>query len=160
MSFAPAVAFLSVDPASIRNDLKGEWIYQFSLIDGKEKQIPSDTHCPVYKMIFSECKDAKDMKINSPVVINMRKTNVLKDLKCRSYRDSSKLIDTFFPVLHFSKNDSVSGSMVLNYGNKLKSEYFIDKLSADTLVIYDGKVHTIENRKYHSVRHTYYRKKK
>jgi hypothetical protein len=151
-------SFTIGNPGPVRKKLKGAWTYSYSIANNERKRIPGDVHCPVYRMVFAACNDSTDMKkISSPVVHKMRKQNVLKDLKCTTYDSVGTKIDTYFPVLNFLRSDSLM--LVLDYGYKYKSEYYIDVLSADSMVLHDNRVYDFDGKSCYEVKHVYYRRK-
>ncbi len=135
-----------------KNDLLGVWIYGYSIYGDNNTSIMSiDRHCPTYKMIFSACDDSIELKKMPNYVKELRKSNILKNIKCQTFIDSLTKIDTYFPVI----TEKEIGFGVGNFGKKYKSSYNIKKLTLDTLIIYDGKRHKIKDKNYYSINHVY-----
>jgi hypothetical protein len=139
----------------LKIDLKGEWNYQYSLLDGQKTALQTGQHCPVYKMVFKECNDARDMNRLPHTVLEMRKGNTLENLCCRTYTDSLKLIDIYFPVVH-ARNDTLIE--ILEYGNRFKDEWYIVKLEFDTLMIRTTKCYPFNGKNCVTAKHVYVRK--
>ena len=144
--------------SEIRPDLKsslyGEWFYKGSLIKTAYKKVETDTNLPVERIVFKPCDDKVELK-NVPSVKKLRQNNVLKNLMCVTYNDQQQ-IDTYFPVMDAlnARNNDVH---IYNHGRKYKSEYYIYKLSKDTLIVYDDKTITVKKVSYTSVKHLYTR---
>lgn len=144
---------------NIQKNLMGKWIYQYSLIEGKHVKIETDIHCPTYKMVFGFCDD-NSITENMPVNIQeMRKINYLSDICCYTYNQKDEMIDSYAPVAQNLKDSLPPLAEIRNYGLKYMSEYFIDYLNNDTLIIYDDKNHLLNEKKYAFVRHVYLKSK-
>ncbi|MDJ1479936.1 hypothetical protein QNI16_05520 [Cytophagaceae bacterium YF14B1] len=139
---------------ALREDIIGEWVYQFSWIDTHKEKLNTDIHCPVYKIVFEKSNDGKKLSKLPQTVIKMRENNIFRNISSQTYNKNGHYIDTYYPTADILKNNIV---FVANYGMKYKSEYFIDYLKNDTLVIYDEKNYTINNRSYRLVKHVYVR---
>lgn len=151
------LAFLFLYFNGIEKKIIGNWEYQYSIIDNKPQKIEFDKVCPVQKMSFQKCNDQKDMQKMPEIVRNLRKNNLFKNISCKTY-NNGKLIENCFPVIRpFIKEKDTTYS-INSYGNRLKYDYYIEKLTNDTLVIYDERIHTIANKDNYKVKHIYIRK--
>lgn len=135
----------------IAQDIIGTWKYQYSEIDGQQKQITFNKHCPAYKMVFAKCNDAVALDSMPDYIIKMRENNILQNIKCITYDDEDSIIDTYYPVASEKGKDLG----IANFGLKYKSYYTIDYLSTDTLVVNDGKMYNFDDKEYSRVRHFY-----
>lgn len=151
------LVFLSFYFNGIEKKIIGNWEYQYSIIDNKPQKIEFDIICPVQKMSFQKCNDQKDIQKMPEIVRNLRKNNSFKNISCKTY-NNGKLIETYFPVVRRFEKEKDTTYIIDNYGNRLKSDYYIDKIANDTLIIYDGKVYNISGKKNYSVKHIYLRK--
>ena len=119
----------------IRKDLIGEWIYQFSEFEnGQKRKIDyfgrsPYSQTPVYKIIFSKCNDEVELKyFNNPIIKNLRKKDILKNIKFQTFSDNIKVIDTYYPGTYY---DSTTNHIGMDtYGLRYKYDeniYFINK---------------------------------
>jgi hypothetical protein len=143
---------------NIQKTILGEWNYKYSLINNTAVKIITEKHCPVDKMLFKKCLDKKELKGMPTFLINLRKKDIFENISCETFNDNIK-IDKYFPVVTrlVLRNDTTYN--VINYGIYHKSEYYIERLSNDTLVIFDDKDYSIEGVRYTAVKHIYTRKK-
>lgn len=153
IGFATLV-FLSFYFNGIEKKIIGNWEYQYSLIDNKPQKIEFDIVCPVQKMSFQKCNDQKDMQKMPEIVRNLRKNNSFKNISCKTY-NNGKLIENYFPVISPFIKEKDTTYIIDNYGNRLKSDYYIDKIANDTLIINDGKVYNISGKENYRVKHIY-----
>ena len=150
--------FQSFSPSKeISKDILGEWEYKYSLITNVQKKLETENHCPVERMVFKKCSDKKELTKMPKVVQKQRKSNLFKNISCQTY-NNGKMIDKYYPVANqvILKKDTIYS--IVNYGCKYKSEYYIQKLHNDTLIIYDDKNYTFKSKSYTTVRHIYSRK--
>lgn len=139
----------------LKGSLKGEWVYQFSLIDGEELQLAYEIHLPTYKIKFEECDDERELTMMPSTVVNMRQTNALRNLRSQAYNEKGNIIDTYYPMARVVGDSSTV--IIYNYGLKYKSEYIIDRLEKDTLVVHNNKVFEIGDKRVSQVLHSYVR---
>lgn len=146
----------SPNKENLKNIL-GEWKYEYSFIANVPKKLKTETHCPVETMIFKDCNDKNELAKMPKLIKEQRQENVFKNISCETYNNGKK-IDKYYPVANqlVLKSDTIYS--VINYGCKYKSEYYIEKLNNDTLIIYDDKNHILESESYTAVRHIYTRK--
>lgn len=137
----------------------GEWIYQYSYINGWKRVL---SH-PVNKFMFIECIDSielQDSTYPGKYIVNMRKENILKDLKYQTFDTFNKLIDTYYPVARFSKDTLIQSLMVSEFGINGMSDFKIDELNDSLLEIHDHRYYTLNDKKYNEVFHFYRKIKK
>ena len=140
---------------TLRENLIGEWTYQYSYVNGNKMVLETTIHCPTYKMVFKKCIDENKLKSMPKSIKVMRQENLFKNLYCYTYDNKGEIIDLYYPVARIL-NDSLP-IIVSNYGLKYKSEYIIDKLVKDTLIIHDNRSYLIEGKEISFVQHVYVR---
>lgn len=141
--------------SDLKKSLYGEWYYKGSLIKKAYTEIEADIQLPVERILFKTCDDKTELKDMPAVLKKLRQNNLLQNLMCIMYNNQQKT-DTYFPVVDAlnTKNNDVH---IYNYGRKYKSEYYIYKLSKDTLIIYNDKTVNVNNISYTAVKHLYTR---
>ncbi|MFB9078917.1 hypothetical protein ACFFLS_10540 [Flavobacterium procerum] len=142
----------------LEKKIMGDWEYQYSIIDNRPQKLEIHYIFPVEKMIFEKCNDQKDIQKMPITVKELRKTNAFKNISCKTY-NNGKLIDTYFPVLLTGATSKDTTYSVTNYGNRLKSDYFIRRIAKDTLIVSDGTIYTITGKRYTYVKHIYVKKR-
>jgi len=145
-------------PKGLGEKLIGVWEYQYSSIDNKQVKVKLNSYCPTYKIVFQKNNDETNIELKKlpDFVMKLRRNNSLKNIKCQTFDKKNKLIDSFFPISKQIK-DKVR---VSNFGNINKFEYYIDYVDCKSLVIFDGLIYNIKNKKYYNVRHIYKKIKK
>ena len=137
------------------NKFLGEWNYLYSLSNQGKVQISKNKFCPVLRISFEYC-EVSEQSIKLPEqVINMRYENFFENICTKTYDYQKNLIDNYYPVAKFINDSMLIG--VTNYGIKYKHEYFIEEIYADTLIIYDNRVHFDNGEELKKVRHFYRR---
>ena len=146
--------FCQASVIELNRTIIGNWEYQYSIIDGDSIKIDADKHCPVEKMVFKPCNDKKELNKMPSFVREQRQSNYFENISCKTYIQDT-LIDTYFPVAKriITKSDTLYS--IFNYGCRFKSEFVIEKLNNNTLVIYDDKNYLIEGNNYTEIRHIY-----
>ncbi len=115
----------------LKDKLFGKWIYQYSWVANKKVYLEKNNLKPVYSMEFLKCDDNIELKMFPKIVRNIRKKDVLKNVKCIMRRsDGRKFIE--FPTLLRTVNNSY---LLKYYGRKHKDYYSIDSLSKGKMVI-------------------------
>lgn len=161
ISFISSIAKISlINTNKIRNNLKGEWTYQFSYSDTWKGNLKTNDRYPAYRIVFTECIDSIDLKswtksYPGKTIVMMRTTNILKNLKYHSFDSSNKLIDIYYPVARISNDTVVKSLHISEYGKTFKDNYSISNLNDSILEIYNGIVYTFESKKYCPVFHIY-----
>lgn len=147
-------SFLLLD---LKKNIIGEWEYQYSLFNNNKMVIKTENHCPVQRMTFRKCIDMKELKAMPKIIKEQRKGNLFENISCETYNKDGR-IDKYFPIANqtMSNNDTIYN--VLNYGHRYKSEYNIEILVKDTIVIFDDKNYYVGGKKYTAIRHVYTRK--
>ena len=140
---------------ALKDKLYGEWEYQYSIIDTVPMRMETTKHNIVQKMVFTNCNDKDKMKQLPIIVQNLRKNNLLENCCCKTF-NNEELIDEYFPVVKpIEKTSGKTLYAVFNYGYHYKSEYYIETIRNDTLIIFDEKNYTINNKEYVFVKHLY-----
>jgi|GEM_PF-3629768 len=140
----------------VKSYLMGEWVYSYSTCSLDTFILEIDRILPVFKMTFNNSIDSIELRGMPDYVIKSRMTNVLRNVKCTSYYDSIKVVDTYYPILIKKEN----GYGVLNYGKILNSSYTILALNKDKLTVSEGKVYKFNRQSNESVNHIYLKKMK
>tara|TARA_B100000809_G_scaffold183892_1_gene181826 strand:+ start:1363 stop:1797 length:435 start_codon:yes stop_codon:yes gene_type:complete len=138
----------------LKGQLLGDWHYYVSLIDNKGSYLLFEKHLPVYSMNFDECQDNK-IKILPQRVRQMRIKNPFNGLCCTTYLNENVELDTYYPVLNTTIGKGVKRISVTNYGSLYKRDYFIKKITFDTLIIYDERYFFRDGTKHRGAKHIY-----
>lgn len=149
-------SFISI--VDLEKNILGEWEYQYSLINNLPTRLETEKYCPVNKMVFKNCNDQKELKKMPKVVRKLRQKNIFRNISCETYNNRAR-IDKYFPIASQLNVKSEKLYNIVNYGCQYKSEYYIEMLINDTLIIFDDKNYIIETKNYTAVRHIYMRKK-
>jgi hypothetical protein len=147
-------SFLLLD---LKKNIIGEWEYRYSLFNNSKIVIKPENHCPVQRMTFRKCIDMKELKALPKIIKVQRKGNLLENISCETY-NRDRRIDKYFPIANREMSNKDTIYNVLNYGYRYKSEYNIEILVKDTIVIFDDKNYYIGGKKYTAIRHVYTRK--
>lgn len=150
-------AFLPTKKYDLRKQLMGTWVYQVSRTGLVEVKVKTTTPIFAYKMHFGPCNDSIALKSMPATVQNMRRANDLHNLSSKWYKQDGSLIDTYFPVKLPVDGKPPYHIQVINYGNRFKGDYYIVKLSADTLVILNDFHYTVDSIDYPRLDHVYIR---
>jgi len=150
--------FVFFGSKSIRNELPGKWVYQYSTADALKIQLDVDDELLGNVLVFSTCNDRKDLKKMPSVVVNNRKADtIFNNIACTVYNKKQQKIETYFPVCHSKDSKDMAFDITL-YGNKYKqAATFVHR--GDTLIIHTGKMHTVDGKNHYTVRHVYVKSK-
>lgn len=140
---------------SLKDKLYGIWEYQYSIVDTLTIIVETDIECPVQKIVFTNCDDKNKIKQLPIIVQNLRKNNLLENCCCKTF-NNNEFIDEYFPVvIPIEKASENTLYSVYNYGYHYKSEYYIEKICNDTLIIYSEKRYIFNEKEYSLVKHFY-----
>ena len=143
---------------TLRNDLPGKWVYQYSNADNLKIQLDVDDELLGNVLAFSTCNDGKALNNMPPVVVNNRKADtIFNNIACTAYNKKQQKIDIYYPVCHSKDTKDIVFDITL-YGDKYKQgASFVHH--GDTLIIHTGKIHTVDGKNYNSVGHVYVKSK-
>lgn len=136
--------------------LIGKWEYRYSIINDVQTKFNTNVHCPVEKMVFSKCSDKMELFKMPKNIRDRRLKSVFKNICCETFNNNIK-IDRYYPIENklIIKSDTIYG--ITNYGYKYKSEYYINRIKEDSLIISDDNNFNLSSQTISVIRHYYIR---